>query len=150
NHIAVQSLISDVDAVYVDAESHYCVREAAMLLGKPIHRFEHRSAASLQSKLVGGVRPLVLADGVVPSNGRIAPVLDYLRVLRDFAPAVLHLDDAHAVGVLGPNGRGTFDHFGLWQHVNGGPACDGIALSMCGTLAKALGGFGGIIPGTSE
>ena len=150
NHIAVQSLADDVDAIYVDAGSHYCVREAAKLGGKPVFEFEHRSAESLRSRLVSGIRPLVLADGVVPASGRLAPVPEYLTVLRDFAPGVLHLDDAHAVGVIGPDGRGTFDHFGLWQHANGGPPCDGITLSMCGTLAKALGGYGGIIPGTPE
>jgi 7-keto-8-aminopelargonate synthetase-like enzyme len=150
NHIAVQSLAAEVDAIYIDAEAHYCVHEAALLTGKPIERFDHRSAASLRSKLKRDVRPLVMADGVVPSNGRIAPVTEYLHVLKEFAPAVLHLDDAHAVGVLGPDDRGTFDQFGLWPHVNGGLPLDGVTLSMCGTLAKAIGGYGGIIPGTLD
>jgi 7-keto-8-aminopelargonate synthetase-like enzyme len=120
-----------------------------MLAGKPVQLFAHRDAEDLRSKLTQGVRPLVLADGVVPSNGRMAPVKEYVRVLSEFAPAILHLDDAHGAGVLGAGGRGIYEHCDLWDHVNGGPPCRGVTLSMCGTLAKALGGFGGIIPGTA-
>ena len=149
NHIAVQALAAHADAVFVDDEAHYCVAEAARLAGLPVQLFRHRDVEDLRSKLTPGVRPLVMADSVVPSSGRIAPVPDYVKVLAGFAPAVLHLDDAHGVGILGENGRGIYDHFGLWPHVNGGPPLDGITLSMCGTLAKALGGFGGVIPGTS-
>jgi 8-amino-7-oxononanoate synthase len=149
NHIAVQGLAAEADVVLVDAEAHYCVREAALLAGKPVLTFRHRDAADLRAKLVPGLRPLVLADGVGPSNGRVAPVREYVRVLAEFAPAILHLDDAHAVGVLGENGRGVFDHCGLWSHVNGGMPYQGITLTMGGTLAKALGGFGGIIPGSA-
>ena len=149
NHIAVQALAAQVDAVLVDSEAHYCVREAALLAGKPVQFFHHHDANDLRSRLAPGVRPLVMADGVVPATGHMAPVLDYLNVLADFAPAVLHLDDAHGVGVLGNDGRGSFDHCGLWPQVNSGQARDGVTLSMSGTLAKALGGYGGIIPGTA-
>ena len=149
NHIAVQALAPNADVVLVDAEAHYCVQEAALLARKPVVLFRHRDVADLKSKLMRGVRSLVLADAVTPANGHVAPVMDYLNALRDFAPATLHLDDAHGVGVLGPQGRGIFDECGLWPHVNGGSLFEGVRLSMCGTLAKALGGFGGIIPGTT-
>lgn len=149
NHIAVQALAHDADIILVDAEAHYCVKEAAELARKPVLTFKHRNPTDLRAKLMAGIRPLVLADGVVPSNGHLAPVPEYLKVLADFAPATLHLDDAHAVGVLGEHGRGSFDYHGLWPHVNGGLPRDGVTLSMCATLAKALGGFGGIIPGTT-
>lgn len=149
NHITVQALAHEADLVLVDAEAHYCVREAALLAKKPVLTFKHRDPADLRTKLAHGIRPLVLADGVVPSNGHMAPADEYVKILAEFAPAVLHLDDAHAVGVLGENGRGVFDHFGMWPHVNGGLPRDGVTLSMCGTLAKALGGFGGVIPGSA-
>lgn len=149
NHIAVQALSPDADMVLVDSEAHYCVKEAALLAKKPVLTFKHRNPADLRTKLAHGIRPLVLADGVVPSNGHMAPVDEYIGILAEFAPATLHLDDAHAVGVLGENGRGVFDHFGFWPHVNGGLPCHGVTLSMGGTLAKALGGFGGVIPGSA-
>jgi 7-keto-8-aminopelargonate synthetase-like enzyme len=150
NHVAVQALVPEVDAVYLDACAHYSVQEAARVIGKPVYTFDHLSASSLRSTLRKGIRPLVLADGVVSSTGRILPVAELIEVLQDSSPAILHLDDAHAFGVLGLNGRGTFDHFGYWQHVNGGPPIGGVKLSVCGTLAKAIGGFGGVIPGTKE
>jgi 8-amino-7-oxononanoate synthase len=149
NHIAVQSLADRVNAVLVDESAHYCLQEAARLAGKPVKTFRHLDPADLRAKLSPGTRPLVLADGVVSSTGRIAPVMDYLRVLEDSAPAILHLDDAHGAAVLGANGRGTFEHFGLWSHVNGGPPRQGVTLSTTATTAKALGGFGGILTGTA-
>jgi len=93
---------------------------------------------------------LVLGVAVGPATGTIAPVREYLRVLRKRSGAILLLDDAHGFGVLGQAGRGLVDELGLWDHVNGGAPADGVRLYVGGTLAKALGGFGGIIPGTTR
>ncbi len=63
--------------------------------------------------------------------------------------AVLLVDDAHGFGVLGENGRGTLEHAGLARRgFNQEPASRSPALWACGTLSKALGGFGGILPGS--
>ena len=150
NHILLQAIADDVDAIYIDAAAHYSLQEAARLLGKPIRTFPHLSISGLQSLLQRGQRPLVLLNGVDPATGRVAPVREFIELLSTCGPATLHLDDAHAVGVLGTQGRGTWEHHGLWSHVNGGSLASGVRLTMCGTLAKALGGFGGIIPGSRE
>jgi 8-amino-7-oxononanoate synthase len=92
---------------------------------------------------------LVMADAVGPSSGLLAPVLEYRRVLEGCERAVLLLDDAHGFGVLGEQGRGLFEELGLWPMVNGNNEA-GRSIAVCGTLSKALGGFGGIIPGTRE
>jgi 7-keto-8-aminopelargonate synthetase-like enzyme len=68
--------------------------------------------------------------------------------MAPFAPGVLLLDDAHGFGVLGERGRGTFEHFGLWETTNAARVDNSIVLGAGGTTAKALGGFGGIIPGS--
>ena len=91
-----------------------------------------------------------MADAVGPSSGWLAPVADYRRVLEGCPGSLLLLDDAHGFGVLGESGRGLFDELGLWPGVNGSGGAGGVRVVVCGTLSKALGGFGGIIPGTRE
>ena len=92
-----------------------------------------------------GQRPLVATDGVFAARGRIAPLDAYVDVLNRYSGAVLLVDDAHALGVLGANGRGTLEHFAIYDGIN-----DGGAKLVCGTLSKAVGGYGGIVPGTQS
>jgi 8-amino-7-oxononanoate synthase len=157
NDVLARSIESAVDAVFVDAGSHYCVTEAAARLGKPLHPFRHADPADLADKLRrearAGVRPLVMSDGLFAALGTIAPAREYCEVLRAYPGSSLLIDDAHGLGVLGQNGRGTLEHAGLWPlGVNGDAPGrdkpDSPRLLLCGTLSKALGGYGGIIPGT--
>lgn len=150
NHVMISALAELAEVVIVDEGSHFCVREAAQLCGTEILTFSHRKATDLARIVAGRDHVLVMADAVGPSSGTLAPVTDYLEVLGETTGATLLLDDAHGFGVLGKHGRGLFDALGLWEHVNGGPQAGGVRLAVCGTLAKALGGFGGIIPGTHE
>ncbi|OHB67364.1 MAG: hypothetical protein A2V70_06520 [Planctomycetes bacterium RBG_13_63_9] len=161
NNILVLLLQDAFDAVLVDEMSHYCVFEAARLSGRPTFRFRHRDpldlAQCLKANLKPSQRPLLLSDGVFAARGGIATVTDYRDVLLNYPGAMISLDDAHAVGVLGPNGRGTFEHAGLFDARLNCDLPDGSSsppdepsLYVCGTLSKAVGGFGGIIPGTSR
>ncbi len=150
NHILVAALALDADVVLVDEAAHYCVLEATRLAGKPVHPFRHRDPADLARVAAPHQRVLVMADGVNPSTGTPAPAREYLTALAGRAHATLLLDDAHGFGVLGESGRGLLDEAGLWPHVNGGLPVNGVQLCVGGTLAKALGGFGGIIPGTRD
>ncbi len=146
NHIMVAALAQNAEAVLLDDAAHYCVAEAARLAGAPIHTFRHRDPEDLARLAKGKRHFLVMADAVGPSSGAPAPVMEYLNVLQGHEGARLLLDDAHGVGVLGEDGRGLLDELRLWPSVNTGNS----GLHVCGTLAKALGGFGGIIPGTWE
>ena len=156
NHILVQLLDAESLAPFVDECSHYSVFEAARATGRPWTTFRHAEADDLRAKLKmhlqPGQSPLVLSDGVFAATGRIAPAAKYYDVLRDYQGSVLCLDDAHGLAILGENGRGTFEHAGLWPHgVNrAGSPPPSPALLCCGTLSKAVGGFGGIIPGSEE
>jgi len=158
NRILTQLFEDAFDALFVDELSHYSVFEAARLIGRPTFRFRHRDREHLEASLVANLkprqRPLVLSDGVFSALGTIAPVVEYRDLLAGYAGAALCIDDAHAVGVLGTAGRGTFEHAGLieagvntWPDAEDRPA-DTPGLLFCGTLSKAVGGFGGIIPGT--
>jgi 7-keto-8-aminopelargonate synthetase-like enzyme len=153
NHVLVQALAAEADTVFVEDSAHFCVAEAAKLSGLPCHFFRARDAAELavqlRRQLPAGARPLVIGDAVVPPTGELAPVKDYLAVLSRFAPAILLLDDAHGFGVIGEHGRGTLEHCACWEQANGGEHADGITLAVGGTTSKALGGFGGIIPGST-
>ena len=61
-----------------------------------------------------GQRPLVLTDGVFSLTGAVAPLDQYVEALRDYGTATLLVDDAHGIGTIGRNGRGSLEHLGLW------------------------------------
>lgn len=154
NHVVLPWVARAASAVFLDEHAHFCLQEAVRLTGKPIHLFRHQDPVHL-AELLGvvlkpGEVPLVVADGVTSAVGRVAPVTEYLELLSRYAPAALHLDDAHGFGVLGGEGRGTFEAAGCWESVNGGAPLGGVSVTVCGTLAKALGGFGGVIPGSRQ
>jgi 7-keto-8-aminopelargonate synthetase-like enzyme len=129
--------------LFVDEHAHWCLREAAAASGRPQHPFAHRDpdalAAELRARLRPGERPLLLTDGVFPLHGTIAPLGAYATALAPFGGALL-VDDAHGAGVLGAHGRGTVE----------AEAPSGVAVHVCATLSKALGGYGGILPAAPE
>jgi len=158
NEILIRLIGQHVDAVFVDRGSHYCVVEAADLIGKPVHPFAHRDlddlAHKLRKELPPGGRALLMSDGVFAALGSIAPVVQYRELLREYPGSVMIVDDAHALGVLGDMGRGTFEHAGLYAagvnvDLPRRNRPDSPCLLMCGTLSKAVGGFGGIVPGNT-
>ena len=137
-----QALAGEYDAAFIDETSHFSVRDGVRTTGKPVFVYKHRDPedlrAHLKADLKAGQHPLVLCDGVFPTFGEIAPVPELLECLKPY-DGILALDDAHAVGVLGENGRGTFEHFG----VSGG------RIHYAGTLSKAFGGHGGFLPSSA-
>jgi 7-keto-8-aminopelargonate synthetase-like enzyme len=150
NHILVPALALDVDQIALADSAHYCVIEAARAAGLPVARFRGQDPQDLARAVRGARRVLVMADAVGSASGTLSPVTEYLRVLADHHAATLLLDDAHGFGVLGNSGRGLYDELGLWPEANHGPQANGVTLVVGGTLAKALGGFGGIIPGSES
>jgi len=161
NAILLQALAGDFERIFVDASSHFSAWDAARAAGVPVHAFRHGDpghlTAVLLRRLRPGERPLLLTDGVFPISGEIAPLPAYLAVLREYAGAVVCLDDAHATGVLGAGGRGTQEHWkdasvGVGQTEHGTASRprvseNGVTVYAAHTLSKALGGHGGVIPG---
>jgi 8-amino-7-oxononanoate synthase len=131
------------DHIFIDSSAHYSAWDAALAANKTITPFQHRSADNLaekiRSELLPGEHPLVLSDAVFPISGEIVPLPDYLTILESYGGRIF-LDDAHGVGVLGAHGRGILDNFNLQAD----------CVKVSGTLAKALGGYGGIITGPAE
>lgn len=142
------------------------------------HRDGDDLREKLKWQLQPGQCPIVLSDGVFAATGRIAPADRYCEILRAYPGSILYLDDAHGLAVLGEHGRGVFEHFelfaalpqqvceatasegspaGVWTPNSVLPCCGPNrpalpcpALLFSGTLSKAVGGFGGIIPGGRE
>jgi 8-amino-7-oxononanoate synthase len=131
------------DVIFIDEHAHYCGLDAARTTGMDIHIFSHMSPEDLQRSLKKHIRPgqipLVMTDGIFPGPGHIAPLPGYLDVSEPW-DGIVWVDDAHGAGVLGPNGRGTAEHFG----VNGDRVFSGT------TLSKAFGGFGGLVSGSAD
>lgn len=141
--LLTQATSTRFDHIFIDASAHFSLWDAANATNLPITPFHHLRADSLaehlQKDLRSQERPLVLSDGVFPVSGEIAPLPMYLELVKP-RNGWVYLDDAHAVGVLGRNGRGTPEYFEIQD-----PSC-----LTSATLAKALGGFGGIIWGSAK
>ena len=135
-----QSLAPEYEAIFVDDTAHFNIWDGIRSTGKPVFAYRHCDPEDLElrvrAELKPGQRPLVITDGVFPALGEVAPVPDLLRVAEQY-DGLVAVDDAHAVGVLGEHGRGTFEHFGLSD----------ARLHHAGTLSKAFGGHGGFFPG---
>jgi 8-amino-7-oxononanoate synthase len=140
----LQGLRDDFDVILIDAATHYSARDAIPTLDKPVHSFRHLDAGSLAEELdrhvKPGKRPVVVTDGVFPSSGALAPLADYRQAMVPYEGAILAIDDSHGVGALGSSGRGALQHFGLEADGN----------YLAGTLSKAFGALGGIIPGSQS
>lgn len=156
--ILAQAAAGRADLILADEWLHHAGHDAAALLGAPVERFRHGDAGDLRARLRGhreAERVLVMCDGVSPVRGDVAPINAYLDVLAEHGTGRLVVDDAHGVGVLGRNGRGSVEHAA-------DEAGEPIAVNdlfdvaparrvwMCGTLSKAIGGSGGIIPGSAD
>jgi 8-amino-7-oxononanoate synthase len=147
-HMLAAAFATEADAVAVEDGAHYCVLEAARATGLPVFTFSKSDPAALAAHAEQHRRFLVMADAVSPSDGSVAPIAEYLHALQSCDRAHLLLDDAHGIGILGLHGRGLAEEAGLWATTNTLSGDSRVTLCICGTLAKALGGFGGIIPGT--
>ena len=142
--VLTQATSERFNHIFIDTAAHFSLWDAAQATNLPITPFHHRRPEHLQERLQRDLlpqeRPLVLSDGVFPISGEIAPLPEYLALVKPYN-GLVYLDDAHAVGVLGENGRGTADYYGINEVEN---------CRSCGTLAKALGGYGGVIWGTAD
>jgi 8-amino-7-oxononanoate synthase len=115
NLAVVASLLTPQDRVILDTLSHRSLVDACRLAGVPIQRFRHNDIDSLRHELSTGApanRTMIIADGVFSMDGDICPLPDLIQVKREFG-CFLMIDESHASGVLGRNGRGTDEHFGL-------------------------------------
>ena len=139
----VQGLTRTIGShVIMDKLCHASIIDGVMLSGASFSRYKHTSAESLLSRLkaAGSKRKLVLTESVFSMDGDLAP-LDQISRLCLENGACLVVDDAHGFGVLGENGMGGLEHFGLTQAE---------APIMMATFGKALGVQGAFVAGRED
>lgn len=131
------------DVIFMDDVVHYCNKEGALTTQLPIYTFKSRNPQDLESqiknKLKPGQKPLIVSDGMFPVWAWLAPIPEYLKIAEKYN-GIIWIDDAHPVGIIGQNGRGTYDFFNLQSD----------RLFMGATLSKAFGAYGGFVTGTEE
>lgn len=126
------------DTLWQDRLNHASLLDGALLSRATLRRYPHADTAEL-ARLIGDRDTRMIAtDGVFSMDGDLAP-LPALALIARRSGAWLLVDDAHGLGVLGREGRGTLDHFGL--------DAEQVPILM-GTLGKAFGTFGAFVAGS--
>jgi glycine C-acetyltransferase len=136
----VSAVLTKDDVIVSDSLNHASIIDGARLSRATIKVFPHKDVAAARTILAGlpaGQRTLLITDGVFSMDGDLGP-LPALCDLADEFGCIMMVDDAHASGVFGRQGRGTVDHFG----------CHGRVDIQVGTLSKAIGVLGGYVAGT--
>ena len=136
----VAALLGRNDRLFEDRLNHASLLDAGLLSRARMQRYPHADTATLASQLedAGSGRKLIVTDGVFSMDGDLAPLPELARLAQQH-DAWLMVDDAHGLGVLGKEGRGSLDHFGLGQ--------EQVPILM-GTLGKGLGTFGAFVAGS--
>ena len=140
-----ETLLGSEDAVISDELNHASIIDGIRLCKAQRYRYKNRDMADLEARLIeadqAGVRfKLIATDGVFSMDGFIAPLAEICD-LADKYHALVMVDDSHAVGFLGPHGRGSHEHCGVMDRID----------IITGTLGKALGGAsGGYTSGRKE
>ncbi len=136
----IPALVGPGDLVIGDHLNHASLIDACRLSRASFRVYPHRDVewlgAALKRRAGKYRRILIVTEGLFSMDGDLAPLPEIAEMTQRYG-AWLLLDDAHATGVFGPNGRGTLEHFGV--------STEGV-LQM-GTLSKALGSLGGYLAG---
>ena len=136
----VSSVLGRDDVVVSDELNHASIIDGCRLSRATIKVFPHKdvgAARKILRELPASQRKLLITDGVFSMDGDLGPVAALCEVAEEYG-AIMMVDDAHASGVFGRNGRGTVDHFGMHGRVH----------IQVGTLSKAIGTLGGYVAGS--
>ena len=137
-----QALCGRGDAVIEDRLNHASLLDAGLLSGARLQRYAHNDMADLDARLAAreSGEKLVASDGVFSMDGDLTPLPDLVDSCQR-QDAWLMIDDAHGIGVLGKQGRGSLEHHDLQT--------DAVPIYMA-TLGKALGSAGAFVAGSEE
>ena len=142
NQGTISSIVGRKDLVVGDAENHASIVDGTRLAFGRALKYRHNDMADLDRVLTNNKKEqgvLVVSDGVFSMGGDIVDLPGMIKVAKPHGARVM-IDDAHSLGVLGPNGRGTAEHFGLQKEVD----------LVMGTFSKSFASIGGFIAGPEE
>ena len=134
----IPSLMGDGEVIYSDELNHASIVDGCRLSRAAVQIYPHRDMRELESLLKGNQRKgkMIVTDGIFSMDGDIAPLTEIVELARKYS-ALTMVDDAHAIGVLGPRGSGSPEHFQLLHEID----------VHVGTFGKALGCFGAYAAG---
>src|SRR4029077_15379256 len=138
----ISGLVGRGDVVFLDKLDHASIVDGAKMSYGETVRFNHGDLGNLEPKMQhgpAGTGMMIIVDGVYSMEGDIADIPNLLKIAQKYG-AALAIDDAHAVGVLGPRGDGTAAHFGLTDEVD----------LIVGTFSKSLASIGGFAAGSES
>ena len=133
----ISAIMQEDDMIISDELNHASIIDGIRLCKSPRKIYPHKDMAGLRHVLEesrGANKVMVVSDGVFSMDGDIAPLPGIVDLAEEFGAFVM-VDDAHSSGVLGKNGRGSVNHFGL----------DGRVALQIGTLSKGIGALGGYV-----
>jgi glycine C-acetyltransferase len=139
----VSAILGKEDFIISDELNHASIIDGARLSRAKILVFRHKDVAHAEEQLASVKdqpgKKLIITDGVFSMDGDIGPLPGLCDIAEKYG-AIMMVDDAHASGVLGRQGRGTIDHFNQHGRVD----------IQVGTLSKAIGALGGYVCGTKD
>lgn len=139
NEGSIQTIAGRNDLIFSDKDNHACIVVGTMCSNAKTIRFNHNDMPHLR-KLLERADPaagkIIISDGVFSMSGQLANVPELVTLSKEFN-ARLYLDDAHAIGVIGDEGRGSASEFGLLDKVD----------LVSGTFSKSFASLGGFIVG---
>ena len=133
----ISAIMQEDDLIISDELNHASIIDGIRLCKSPRKIYPHKDMDGLRRVLEesrGASKVMVVTDGVFSMDGDIAPLPEIVNLAEEFGAFVM-VDDAHSSGVLGKNGRGSVNHFGL----------DGRVALQIGTLSKGIGALGGYV-----
>ncbi|MGZ5438568.1 MAG: aminotransferase class I/II-fold pyridoxal phosphate-dependent enzyme [Candidatus Aminicenantales bacterium] len=135
----ISTIAGKGDHIIIDRMVHASIIDASRLSFATVHKYRHNDMKDLERLLASldpGAGKLIVVDGVFSMEGDIADLPGIVPLARKFGARIL-VDDAHGIGVLGPNGRGTPEHFGLESEID----------LIMGTFSKTFASIGGVVAG---
>ncbi len=137
----VSTIAGKGDHIVIDRVDHASIIDACRLSFATVHKYKHNNMKDLE-RILASLGPeggkLIIVDGVFSMEGDIVDLPGIVPLARKFG-ARLVVDDAHGIGVLGENGRGTAEHFGLEAEVD----------LIMGTFSKTFASIGGVVVGAA-